>query len=98
MVNLDWKVVVNLTVFSIKYKKAGIIVSEITPADNFQLGLFNSENPKHIELMQTIDFVNKRYGNVVKFGRNDLKKRWKMKQLKVSKRYTTNWDEILEVS
>lgn len=82
----------------IKYKKAGIIVSEITPAVNFQLGLFNSENPKHIELMQTIDVVNKRYGNVVKFGRNDLKKRWKMKQLKVSKRYTTNWDEILEVS
>lgn len=82
----------------IKYKKAGIIVSEITPADNFQLGLFHSENPKHIDLMQTIDIVNKRYGNVVKFGRNDLKKRWKMKQLKVSKRYTTSWNDILEVS
>jgi DNA polymerase V len=82
----------------IKYKKAGIIVSEITPSDNFQLGLFNSENPKHIDLMQTIDLVNKRYGNVVKFGRNDLKKRWKMKQLKISKRYTTNWNDILEVS
>ena len=82
----------------IKYKKAGIIVSEITPADNFQLGLFHSENPKHIDLMQTIDLVNKRHGNVIKFGRNDLKKRWKMKQLKVSKRYTTNWNDILEVS
>lgn len=82
----------------IKYKKAGIIVSDITPADNFQLGLFHSENPKHIDLMQSIDLVNKRYGNVVKFGRNDLKKRWKMKQLKVSKRYTTCWNEILEVS
>ena len=82
----------------IKYKKAGIIVSDITPADNFQLGLFNAENPKHIDLMQTIDLVNKRHGNVIKFGRNDLKKRWKMKQLKVSKRYTTNWNDILEVS
>lgn len=82
----------------IKYKKAGIIVSEITPSDNFQLGLFHSENPKHIDLMQTIDLVNKRYGNVVKFARNDLKKRWKMKQMKISKRYTTNWDDILEVS
>jgi DNA polymerase V len=82
----------------IKYKKAGIIVSDITPADNFQLGLFHSENPKHIDLMQSIDLVNKRYGNIVKFGRNDLKKRWKMKQLKISKRYTTNWNDILEVS
>jgi DNA polymerase V len=82
----------------IKYKKAGIIVSEITLAENFQLGLFHSENPKHIDLMQTIDLVNKRYGNIVKFGRNDLKKRLKMKQLKISKRYTTNWNDILEVS
>jgi DNA polymerase V len=82
----------------IKYKKAGIIVSDITPADNFQLGLFNAENPKHIDLMQCIDKVNGRYGQVVKFGKNDLKKRWKMKQLKVSKRFTTNWNDILEVS
>jgi DNA polymerase V len=82
----------------IKYKKAGIIVSDVTPADSFQLGLFNAENPKHIDLMQCIDKVNGRYGQVVKFGNNDLKKRWKMKQLKVSKRFTTNWNDILEVS
>lgn len=82
----------------IKYKKAGIIVSDITPAGNYQLGLFNAENPKHIDLMRCIDKVNGRYGQVVKFGNNDLKKRWKMKQLKVSKRFTTNWNDILEVS
>lgn len=31
----------------IGYKKAGIIVSEITLADNYQTTLFNGENPKH---------------------------------------------------
>lgn len=82
----------------IPYKKAGIIVSDLTPTAAYQLGLFDCEDPKHIEVMQTVDALNARYGQVVKFANNDLKKRWKMKQMKLSKRYTTSWNELLEVS
>jgi DNA polymerase V len=81
----------------IHYKKAGVIVSGITPDDNFQLKLFGGENPKHIELMKSIDMINKQTNGKVKFGGTDLKRVHKMKQENLSNRYTTNWAEILEV-
>jgi DNA polymerase V len=82
---------------NIAYKKAGVILSGITPADTFQLKFFGGENPKHIDLMKAIDVTNKKTGGLVKFGGNDLKRRHKMKQEKLSKCCTTNWDELLEV-
>jgi DNA polymerase V len=82
----------------VPYKKAGVIVADLTPTAAYQLGLFESENPKHIEVMQTVDALNARYGQVVKFANNDLKKRWKMRQMQLSQRYTTSWNELLEVS
>lgn len=43
---------------SVKYKRAGVIVTGIVPTDNFQLDLFNKENPKHKPLMSAIDTIN----------------------------------------
>jgi DNA polymerase V len=82
---------------NISYKKAGVILSGITPADTFQLKFFGGENPKHIDLMKAIDVTNRKTGGLVKFGGNDLKTRHKMKQEKLSKCHTTNWDDLLEV-
>ena len=81
----------------INYKKAGVIVGGITPAETFQLKFFGGENPKHIDLMKTIDSINKKIGLKVKFGQNDMARRHKMRQEKLSPRYTTNWNELLEV-
>ena len=82
----------------INYKKAGIIVSGLTPAENQQFKLFNGENPKHVDLMNVIDKTNKKIGgNIIRFGNNAMGKRWKMRQENLSKRYTTNWNEILVV-
>lgn len=81
----------------IGYKKAGIIVSDITPADNYQTTLFSGENPKHQEVLQAIDKINLKTGNKIQFGSNDLKKRWKMRQQNLSKRYTTRLDEVITV-
>jgi DNA polymerase V len=47
--------------------------------------------------MKAIDVTNRKTGGLIKFGGNDLKRRHKMKQEKLSKCYTTNWDELLEV-
>jgi DNA polymerase V len=82
---------------NISYKKAGVILSGITPAETFQLKFFGGENPKHIDLMKAIDVTNRKTGGLIKFGGNDLKTRHKMKQEKLSKCHTTNWDELLEV-
>jgi DNA polymerase V len=82
----------------IGYKKAGIIVSEITPADNYQTTLFNGENPKHQDILKAIDKINLKTGNKIQFGGNDLKKRWKMRQEKLSYRYTTRINEIITVN
>ncbi len=82
----------------IGYKKAGIIVSEITPANNYQTTLFNGENPKHQDVLKAIDQINQKTGNKIQFGHNDLKKRWKMRQEKLSYRYSTNLNEIITVN
>lgn len=81
----------------IGYKKAGIIVSEITPADNYQTTLFNGENPKHQDILKAIDQINLKTGNKIQFGHNDLKKRWKMRQNNLSYRYTTRLNEVITV-
>jgi len=82
----------------IGYKKAGIIVSEITPADNYQTTLFIGENPKHQDVLKAIDQINLKTGNKIQFGGNDLKKRWKMRQEKLSYRYTTRLIEVITVN
>lgn len=81
----------------IGYKKAGIIVSDITPADNYQTTLFRGENPKHQDVLQAIDKINLKTGNKIQFGSNDLKKRWKMRQNNLSYRYTTRLREVITV-
>ncbi|MBT8244795.1 MAG: Y-family DNA polymerase [Winogradskyella sp.] len=82
----------------IKYKKAGVIVMGLVPTDNYQLDLFNSEDPKHKPLMSAIDTLNKKYkGHKIRLGNQDLKRTWKMRQERLSPRYTTNIKDILIV-
>jgi DNA polymerase V len=82
----------------IGYKKAGVIVSEITPADNYQTTLFSGENPKHQDVLKAIDKINLKTGNKIQFGHNDLKIRWKMRQEKLSHRYSTRLFEVITVN
>lgn len=80
------------------YKKAGVIVMGLTPATVKQLSLFSNGNPKHPAIMQIVDRLNKAYGNnKVKFASQSLGRQWKMKQEKLSPRYTTNLQDIITV-
>ncbi|REE80315.1 DNA polymerase V [Lutibacter oceani] len=80
------------------YKKAGVIVMGITPENTKQFTLFTKENPKHIPLMKTIDSLNKSIGQTkVKFGSQDIGRTWKMKQERLSPRYTTKLTEIINI-
>jgi DNA polymerase V len=82
----------------INYKKAGTIVMGINSSENHQLNLFENENPKHKHLMKIIDFIQKKEGqSKIKLASQDLRKRWKMKQEKLSPNYTCKLNEIITV-
>jgi DNA polymerase V len=81
------------------YKKAGVIVMEFSQEDNVQLNIFENSNLKHIPLMKSIDRINAMYGmQKVRLASQDIKKVWKMKQLRLSPRYTTNINEIIIIN
>jgi DNA polymerase V len=81
-----------------QYKKAGVIVMDFTPEVNYQASLFDEKNPKHDKLMATMDKINKSIGRQkIKLASQDLDRTWKMRQEKLSKRYTTRLDEIITI-
>lgn len=80
------------------YKRAGVIVMDITPEGEEQLTLFNNSNPKHKALMKAIDQLNLSIGEQkVKLASQDLERTWKMKQEHLSPRYTTRLDEVITI-
>lgn len=82
-----------------QYKKAGVIVMDFVPESNLQVSLFDNPNPKHKSLMNTMDKINKIIGRQkLKLASQDLDRTWKMKQEKLSKRYTTRLDEIITIN
>lgn len=83
---------------SIKFKKAGVIVTELIDEDKKQLQLFEEENPKHLAIMKAMDFLNTKIGDrKVKLGTQNLNLTWNMNQNHLSPRFTTRFNEILEI-
>lgn len=80
-----------------QYKKAGVIIMGISPASERQLSLFSEEDPRHQLLMKTIDRINKAENGKVKFAGMDLGRTWRMKQERLSNRYTSRIDEIIRI-
>ena len=44
------------------YKKAGVIVQDLTPEENRQTKLFEDRDLRHIPLMNAVDKLNSRFG------------------------------------
>jgi DNA polymerase V len=81
-----------------RYSKAGVIVTGLIPENQKQFHLFEEENPKHLKLMQVMDDYFKKTGErKIRLGNQDLQHTWIMNQNHLSKRYTTEFTEILEV-
>lgn len=82
------------------YKKAGVIVSGIVPENEIQLGFDVSltDVDKHKRLMQAMDVVRGRYGHgAISVGTQGTANAWRLRQERLSRRFTTCWGEILEV-
>ncbi|NQU84256.1 MAG: Y-family DNA polymerase [Mariniphaga sp.] len=81
------------------YKKAGVIVEGLETQEVCQSNLFDKfARIRYKKLSIIIDGLNKNFGrDKVKIAIQGTGKEWKLRQEKLSKRYTTNWNEILEV-
>ena len=77
------------------YKKAGIMLSEISPASLWQGDLLDAAPAGNQQLMQTLDNLNRRYGReTVKVSTQGAYRQWQMRQERKSPNYTTDWDEM----
>jgi DNA polymerase V len=85
------------------YKKAGVFLSRITPQAHIQCDLFGDvtveQHQKKVQLMQAVDAINHLWGqDTIFFGAQIRTRAWQMRQERRSPRYTTRWQELLEVS
>lgn len=82
------------------YKKAGVIVSEISSENAIQQNLFEQYDDQKLNAVSKVtDFLNARYGEkTIKLAVQGSSREWKLKQEKLSPGYTTRWDDILSVN
>lgn len=77
------------------YKKAGIVLSEITPVTQRQGDLLEPVTQTNEKLMQALDTLNKRYGRgAVKISTQGTYKDWQMRQERKSPNDSTRWADV----
>ena len=82
------------------YAKAGVMLSEIVPAQGVQTDLFShvQASPTSAALMVAMDSINKKMGKEsIKLASEGFKRPWKMRQENKSPSYTCNWNELVKV-
>lgn len=105
----DTRQLVNVALWGLKriykpnfnYAKAGVMLSELVPAEGVQTDLFSTGNvtKKSSNLMGVMDAINNKMGKEsIKLASEGFKRPWKMKQENKSPSYTTNWDDLVKVS
>jgi DNA polymerase V len=79
------------------YQKAGVMLVEIIPASSRPRTLFDDveAQQKSHALMATLDQINRRMGSgSLRLLGEGTTKRWAMRRENISKRCTTEWDEL----
>lgn len=81
-----------------KAMKTGVVLFELTGEACAKGDLFEQANEKNIALAETMDAINRKYGrNTLFLAEEGIKRAWTMKQNFLSRRFTTNWNELPEV-
>ena len=82
-----------------QYKKAGVIVMDIVPQSCVQQNLFDERDRiKHEKVLEVLDAVHKKYGTrMLKVAAQGTGKKWALKSEYLSKQYTTNPDDFIEI-
>ncbi len=80
------------------YKKSGIILSDLSDEKIIQPDFFIKPNKKEDKLSTVMDDINKKYGKgSVKLAGEGIDKEWDMSRNMLSKRYTSDWNELLKI-
>ena len=78
-----------------RYKKAGVMLSDISPAGIEQTDWLEPLAPTQTPLMNALDQLNQRYGRgTVKISGQGAYSGWQMKQERKSPHYTTDWEGL----
>lgn len=82
-----------------RYKKVGVCLLGIVPQEFVQGNLFHPEKRNVQSLMETFDRLNYKYGKskVHSVLCGNRKKEWELVQEDRGPRYTTRWDELVEI-
>ncbi len=81
-----------------EYKKAGVILQNFVPDTAIQTTLFESRDMRHIALMKAVDEINTIHGQQkIRLAAQDLQRIWKMKQERLSPRYTTQLSDVITI-
>lgn len=83
-----------------RYKRAGVILSDIIGRDQVQGNLFDRvDREKASELMRLVDGTNRRLGSgTLKYASLGTGESWKGKSERRSRCFTTSWEELPVVS
>ena len=74
------------------YKKAGIMLGEITPVGQYQADWLEPTQATDTRLMEALDGLNQRFGRgTVKVSTQGAHAGWQMRQERKSPSYTTDW-------
>lgn len=80
------------------YKKGGVILNQITPENERQIDLFNSDPADNAALSSVMDSINARFGpRTVKSLACGIHQDWKLLADYKSKHFTTQWSDVLKV-
>lgn len=84
-----------------EYKKAGVMLLDLVDMERVQPSLFSAverSREKISSLMAAMDSLNRKFGSgTVRVASEGVRQQWKMRRERVSRAYTTRWDEILSV-
>jgi DNA polymerase V len=86
-----------------QYRKLGVLLSGLVPAENRQLGLGELDQGgqgRHAGLMQAVDHINSRFGaKTLQVGLCPGQDRaWEMKREQLSRPFTTSWQDLPRAS
>ncbi|WP_346797488.1 Y-family DNA polymerase [Halomonas sp. Bachu 37] len=87
-----------------RYMKAGVMLLDLVDAANYQMPLLGTppdaaESTRNRQLMETLDSINRTMGHgTIAFGLARRQAAWPLRCGHLSRRYTTRWNELLEVS
>jgi len=83
-----------------RYKKVGIMLTDIIPEEEAPLDLFETSYPedRRAQIMHCIERINRKWGpDAITFSAAGIKQEWQMRREMLSPRYTTSWNELLRV-